>query len=256
MQFSIYKKAPVSLLVPVVACCAVLGFLVCAGKATAAPTPEVRADYAAALAYWGTTSPPPQCASVRFEMLPTDPKGEEAIARTTTPKAGQRNLPCEMEIFDDLWAGLTRCERMIVIRHETGHLTGLGHSDDPSSIMYAELEGEEWCPEEPPAESNPRPIKQAKPEVIARHRMTASHTVKRWISSPISGVIHVHVWVGNHEAEQRLSSRSCGAVYEAKSVIVLIRLIRCKAPSRNPIEARYVSVGRPQNVRVVVTRER
>lgn len=121
-------------------------FLVPPVAAQAEPfTPELEADYAAALEWWGVTSPP-QCSSVTEELLPTDPFGSQdggpGAARATQPEAGWYG-PCNIYAFEDRLA--PGCQTKMIIRHEVGHLLGEPHSSDPESIMFPLLQEGFWC---------------------------------------------------------------------------------------------------------------
>lgn len=121
---------------------AVLAFVIVgllAGSAQAAPfTPELNADYAAAQAWWGVSSPP-LCSSVTKELLPTDPLGDGA--RATQPATLE---PCQLIVYEN--AVRPGCWEEMEIRHEVGHLLGYGHSTDPLSIMNADWSYTYWCP--------------------------------------------------------------------------------------------------------------
>jgi len=119
-----------------------LGLL--AGSAQAAPfTPELEADYASALAWWGVASPP-LCSSMTEELLPTDPlqtATDKGGARATQPSQIQ---PCQIMVFEDsIQPG---CWEEMEIRHEVGHLLGYSHNTDPLSIMNADWDYGYWCP--------------------------------------------------------------------------------------------------------------
>lgn len=125
----------------------IVAALVAVPAAGAAPfTPELEADYAAALSWWGVTSPP-QCASVTREVVPTDPfvaiDGPDAAARATQPAPGEVGVACDLYVFAD--RETTGCVEEAEIRHEVGHLTGHGH--EATGIMAPSLEVEVWCPQ-------------------------------------------------------------------------------------------------------------
>jgi len=110
-------------------------------------TPELEADYAAALAWWGVSSPP-QCATVDREILPVSPVASNepyAAAWATQPAPGEEGIACRLDVFADHLK--TGCVEEVEIRHEVGHLTGHGHSADPESIMAPEPNIATWCPE-------------------------------------------------------------------------------------------------------------
>jgi hypothetical protein len=108
-------------------------------------TPELEADYTAALAWWGISSPP-QCATVVREILPTNPfpeKREDAAMVATQPEPGKTQVFCQIVVFEDIYRATKTtfpvtagCIIEHEMRHEVGHLTGLGHSDDPNDVMY------------------------------------------------------------------------------------------------------------------------
>lgn len=125
----------------------IVAALVAVPAASAAPfTPELEADYAASLAWWGVSSPS-QCATVTREVVATDPyaaiDGPDAAARATQPAPGESGLACRLEVFAD--RETTGCVEAMEIRHEVGHLTGHGH--EATGIMAPSLEVEAWCPE-------------------------------------------------------------------------------------------------------------
>lgn len=126
-------------------------------EAQATPfTPELEADYVAALAWWGVASPP-ECASVTSEMLVSDPFTEEdgmpSAMRATEPSSGVVGFQCHLYVFEDAlaearayWNAGAACIIEMDMRHEVGHLTGHGHSQDPTSIMHTPPEPSVWCP--------------------------------------------------------------------------------------------------------------
>lgn len=105
-------------------------------SAQAAPfTPELEADYQAALDWWGVPSPP-QCASVTREVLTVDePEGHSGGANMPLP--GETNLACFIRLYEPSLSLQypTACEREALMRHEVGHLLGYDDSEDPHSIM-------------------------------------------------------------------------------------------------------------------------
>lgn len=112
------------------ACTALIAFLLCppahASKDSRfANNPPAAADYQYALAYWGRK---PDC-RVRKEV--SDPVWLNGFIGTAR-KAGR---VCELEIA---W-GLGACKRRLTILHEFAHLLGMGHSANPSDLMYADL---------------------------------------------------------------------------------------------------------------------
>ncbi len=109
--------------------------LIAAPAGQAAPfTPELELAYAIADEYWG--GPPPNCTSIDKQIVPHGSLDEGELnvsGRATQP---QQPEPCilyldralaEPDLFGEA------CDTMI---HEDGHLHGLGHSDDPKSVMY------------------------------------------------------------------------------------------------------------------------
>lgn len=134
------KSANRHTLIVTVALYAVLACLVWAGKASADPfTPELEADYQAALAWWGVETAP-QCASVTREIVTAvDPWGEGVAGRTTRPMLGETGVACSITFYEPAFAEQfgAGCGREAALRHEVGHLLGYGHTDDPRDIMSA-----------------------------------------------------------------------------------------------------------------------
>ena len=109
-----------------------------AGGAQADPfTPELEADYQAALAWWGVSTPP-QCASVTRELLTVDEAAVEGHSGAATmPLPGDSDVACVLSLFEpDMSLKYpTTCEREALMRHEVGHLLGYDDNDDQQSIM-------------------------------------------------------------------------------------------------------------------------
>jgi hypothetical protein len=128
--------------------------LALAGRAQADEpfTPTLEAEYAAALAYWGVSSPP-QCEEVRRVVLPTDPGSTVAdgggAAAATQPATGATYTWCELDVFADKFP-TGACLQQEAMNHEVGHLLGYGHSEDTTNIMYPSLQPWVWCPAEIP----------------------------------------------------------------------------------------------------------
>jgi len=117
--------------------------------------PTLEAEYAAALAFWGVSSPP-QCEEVRRVVLPTDPGstvGEGGAAAATQPAPGVTYAWCELHVFADKFP-TGACLQQEAMNHEVGHLLGYGHSEDTTNIMYPSLQPAVWCPAEIPPPIN------------------------------------------------------------------------------------------------------
>jgi hypothetical protein len=116
-----------------------------ASRAQAEPfTPTLESEYAAALAFWGASSPP-QCEEVRLDVLPTDPGSTGAAAAATQPAPGVIYAWCELNVFADEFP-TGHCLQQEAMDHEVGHLFGYGHSEDVDNIMYPSLQPQIWCP--------------------------------------------------------------------------------------------------------------
>jgi hypothetical protein len=140
-------------LLSVLAVCLVASLALASGAQADEPfNPTLEAEYAAALAFWGVSSPP-QCEEVRRLVMPTDPgstvAGEGSAAASTQPAPGVIYAWCELNVFADNFP-TGACVQQEAINHEVGHLLGYGHSEDPTNIMYPSLQPWVWCPAEIP----------------------------------------------------------------------------------------------------------
>lgn len=136
-------------------------------------TPEAEAYYANAIQFWGKE--PPLCVSISKEMQvaltvegKTSPgKGLEFIGEASQPNPEYGPVNC----FVLIKLGLESWELCRVIMHEVGHLEGLGHSADPTNIMYPQISKREYAPGCPdsPSSGGTTPL----PEIpILAHRYT------------------------------------------------------------------------------------
>lgn len=145
-----------------------VAFLALAGKAQANEpfSPTLENEYAAALAFWGVSSPP-QCEEVRRVVMPTDPgstvAGEGGAAAATEPVPGVTYAWCELNVFADEFP-TGACLQQEALNHEVGHLLGYGHSEDITNIMYPSLQPRVWCPAEipPPVKESSTECRQTK----------------------------------------------------------------------------------------------
>lgn len=100
--------------------------------ANAAPfTPELQLAYNMAERRWG--GPPQDCFSLELQIVPDEQLGERE-GEATQPEPGEV-IPCSLYIRAGLATPQFFIRACAVIRHEVGHLEGLGHSPDPRSIM-------------------------------------------------------------------------------------------------------------------------
>jgi hypothetical protein len=101
------------------------------GAAQANPfTPEVEADYQAAVIWWGQGEPI-GCLTIEKELV--DPAEIEGNAGMATQPAPGTQVPCKIRISFTLLP----CQVPGVMRHEVGHLLGHEHSGTPGDVMYA-----------------------------------------------------------------------------------------------------------------------
>lgn len=83
---------------------------------------------------WWRVSAPPTCSSVTLEVGSVMTADRDAQA--TQPQLNVPPVPCTLTLngyvhWDRQWEYL--CATLI---HETGHLLGFGHSDDPFDVMF------------------------------------------------------------------------------------------------------------------------
>jgi hypothetical protein len=119
------------------------GVLCLGGQAQAATVtgpPALQAYYTEAVAYWGLPEP--------TTCRPSGGTGEQPatieVALVASLPGGEwgRVTGCwRIEVLE----GLASCYTKAVMFHEVGHLVGLGHSTDPSSLMYPTVSGI-FCP--------------------------------------------------------------------------------------------------------------
>lgn len=129
-------------------------FFIFASAAQAEPfSPEVEAYYANAIQYWGHE--PPRCKTITKEAwqgsLAQSSPESEVIGRATQPRPEQGIINCRITI------DVAREPWMVcrTVMHEVGHLEGVGHSGEPTNIMYPRISREAiapGCPEPPSVE--------------------------------------------------------------------------------------------------------
>jgi hypothetical protein len=142
--------------------------------ATAAPASTAAGDVPIAEAHWG--GPPPGCSSIEFSTTIARP--ETAGGEGTMPSPGEV-VPCVLRVHEVEPGTVYTPEVVCLIAvHEDGHLHGLGHSEDPLSIMFhaTPLSASEVpeCvepPVEPPPVVEPIATPPAQPWPPGRHRI-------------------------------------------------------------------------------------
>ncbi len=101
--------------------------------ANAAPfSPRLLYAYELANEHWG--GPPTGCSSLSLEVVPNGSLGD-AEGMATLPAPGEAPQPCFIKIIEQDAQPNWFERACAVIRHEDGHLHGLGHTDAPHSIM-------------------------------------------------------------------------------------------------------------------------
>jgi hypothetical protein len=92
----------------------------------------------------------------------------------------------------------------------------------------------------------------ANPGVIQQTHKIATVHPQTWESKPVSGTLHIHVYVEGADLEQL--PVGCRATYSGKGVYVWVRLLGCTKPGKHPVLARYLSVAGPQMFKLRITR--
>lgn len=109
---------------------AITAFLLLApcAQADAPFSGEYEQAYEWAISWWGRS--PEQCTSIEKTMK----TNFEYMGRASQPYPGYLG-PCILEVAE----GLSGCTLKKTMTHETGHLLGEHHSEDPHNVMYPEF---------------------------------------------------------------------------------------------------------------------
>jgi hypothetical protein len=108
-------------------------FLLFPIHSNAAPfTPELNMAFGMAVRHWG--GPPTGCSSIDLQIVPDEQLAPGLDGEASEPKPGEV-IPCFLYIRAELAEPQFFIRTCALMRHEVGHLEGLGHSSNPRSIM-------------------------------------------------------------------------------------------------------------------------